>query len=64
MKTKKDELELEANRAILRDLQEVLNKHAIKYMSTDSFMDVNKALDKLVIREQHARLLNHIGVQA
>lgn len=64
MELTKEELELQANREILKDVQEVLNKHAIKYMKTAPFMDLNKALDKLVAREQRSKLLIHTGAKA
>lgn len=52
----KEELEIEANREMLNDIQEVLNKHAVKYMKTSAFMIVNKCVDELVNIEQYLRL--------
>ncbi len=56
MKRSKEELEQEANREILNDLQDILNKHAVKYMRTSAFMIVNKCVDELVNIEQYLRM--------
>lgn len=50
------EIELEANKKILEDMKELINKNVSDYKGTNAFMVINRCLDELVNVEQYARL--------